>query len=121
LDGEVSLWEILTVSGYFNLRQSWRAKIKFQPEGKVRIFGAVHQGSETLIREQVSKMCDGAILGDNSVCEGHQSATTALRRENFRKDAPTRLGFTKQPMESILEHVETRGEAASMTLSERFR
>jgi alkanesulfonate monooxygenase SsuD/methylene tetrahydromethanopterin reductase-like flavin-dependent oxidoreductase (luciferase family) len=64
LDGEsVSLEEVPTITEYFNLKPSWQAKLKFKPGGKVGIFGSVHQGRETLIREQVARFCDGAILG----------------------------------------------------------
>jgi 5,10-methylenetetrahydromethanopterin reductase len=64
LGGEsVTLADMPTVSGYFNMNDSWNARLKFKPTGKVKIFGAVHQGRETLIREQVSRLCDGAILG----------------------------------------------------------
>jgi len=64
LDGEsVSSEEMPTVYPYFNLRESWKAKLKFKSSGRVSIWGSVHQGRETLMREQVSKLCDGAILG----------------------------------------------------------
>jgi 5,10-methylenetetrahydromethanopterin reductase len=51
------------VSRYFGLKGTWGARLKFTAGGNIKIFGAVHQGRETLIREMVSRLCDGMILG----------------------------------------------------------
>ncbi len=89
LDGEsVSLGEMPTVAGYFNLRESWKAKLKFRPAGKVVIFGAVHQGRNTLMREQVSKLCDGAILGRvRSTLSYEELKADADAMDRIRRDA----------------------------------
>lgn len=64
LNGEaVNLRETPTVAEYFQLKETWEPKLKFRPAGRVKLFGAVHQGRETMVREQVSRLCDGAILG----------------------------------------------------------
>ena len=89
LDAEsVPVGEMQTVSQYFNLNESWQAKLKFRPAGKVRIFGAVHQGRETLIREQVSKLCDGAILGRvRSVAAYEELKSDADAMDQIRRKA----------------------------------
>jgi alkanesulfonate monooxygenase SsuD/methylene tetrahydromethanopterin reductase-like flavin-dependent oxidoreductase (luciferase family) len=64
LDGQaVDLRGMPTVANYFGMKEAWGAKLKFKPAGTTKLYGAVHQGRETLVREQVSALCDGAILG----------------------------------------------------------
>ncbi|HEV2225604.1 MAG TPA: LLM class flavin-dependent oxidoreductase [Nitrososphaerales archaeon] len=64
LDGQaVDLGGMPTVARYFGMNETWRAKLKFKPVGTTKLYGAVHQGRETLVRKVVSSLCDGAILG----------------------------------------------------------
>jgi len=64
LDGQaIDLRGMPTVTRYFGLKEAWGAKLQFKPVGTVKLYGAVHQGRETLVRERVSSLCDGAILG----------------------------------------------------------
>ncbi|HEV2139305.1 MAG TPA: LLM class flavin-dependent oxidoreductase [Nitrososphaerales archaeon] len=64
LDGQaVDLRGMPTVATYFGMKEAWGAKLKFKPAGTTKLYGAVHQGRETLVRKVVSSLCDGAILG----------------------------------------------------------
>jgi 5,10-methylenetetrahydromethanopterin reductase len=110
LDGSaVDLHGMPTVTKYFGMKEGWRAKLEFKPMGKVKLYGAVHQGRESLVREQVSRLCDGAILG---------RVRSTLTYEELRADSEAMDSIRKNagidaPLEKVIQMTTSIGDDGS--------